>query len=78
METECDSVLDVCLHALENLAGNLDGQHNRGKTGGEEDNIGSGLSSFGGAFDSDTAIGFLERWSIVDTYIMLDKFRPME
>jgi hypothetical protein len=67
MQTQCDSVLDIRLHALENLASNLDGQHNRGKTGGEEDDIGSGLSGFRSTFDSDTAIGFLEGWSIVDT-----------
>jgi hypothetical protein len=67
MQTQCDSVLDICLHALEDLASNFDGQHNRGKTGGEEDDIGGGLSGFRSTLDGDTAIGFLEGWGIVDT-----------
>jgi len=67
VQAKSDAVLDISLHTLEDLAGNLDSQDNRAKTGGKEDDIGSGLGSFGGTFDSDTAIGLLERGSIVDT-----------
>lgn len=67
MQAEGDTVLDISLHTLENLAGGLDGQDNSRETRGEEDNIGSGLSGLGGTFDSDTAIRLLEGRSIVDT-----------
>jgi hypothetical protein len=46
MQTQRDTVLDVRLHTLENLSGNLDGKDDSAETGGEEDNIGGGLSSF--------------------------------
>jgi len=52
---------------LEDLSGNLDGQDDSAETGGEEDNIGGGLSSFRGTLDSNTAISLLERGSIVYT-----------
>jgi hypothetical protein len=53
---------------LEDLSGNLDGKDDGAKTGGEEDNIGGGLSSFWGTLDSNTAISLLERGGIVYTY----------
>lgn len=68
VETESNTVLDIRLHTLENLTGDLDGQDDGGETGGEENDIGSGLGSFGRTFDGNTAIGLLERGSIVDTY----------
>ena len=55
------------LHALEDLASSFDGKHNGGETRCKEDNIGSGLGGFRCALDSNTAIGLLERWSVVDT-----------
>lgn len=67
METESNTVLDVRLHTLENLTGDLDGQDNGGQTGGEENDISGSLGSLGGTFDSNTAIGLLERGSVVDT-----------
>ena len=60
VQAEGDTVLDVCLHTLENLTGDLDGRDDGGKTGGEEDNIGSSLGSFSSTFDSNTAIGLLQ------------------
>jgi hypothetical protein len=67
VETESDTVLNICLHTLENLTSDLDGRDNGVKTRGEEDNIGGGLGSFGSTLDGNTTIRFLERWSIVDT-----------
>jgi len=67
MQAEGDTVLDVCLHTLENLTGDLDCRDNGGETWGEEDNIGSGLSGFSSTLDGDTTVGLLERWSVVDT-----------
>jgi len=67
VETEGDTVLDVGLHALENLASGLDGKNDGGETWGEEDNIGGGLGSLRGTLDGNTTVRLLERWSIVDT-----------
>ena len=67
VQAKSDTVLDVGLHALENLASNLDSFDNCAETRGKEDNIGSGLSGLGGTLDSDTAIRLLQRWSIIDT-----------
>lgn len=67
VKTQSDAVLDIRLHALEDLTGSLDGQDNGGKTRSKEDNIGSGLCGLRGTFDSNTAIGLLQRGSIVDT-----------
>lgn len=67
METEGNTVLDVSLHTLENLASDLDGQDDGRETGGEEDNVSGSLGSLSGTFDGNTTIGLLERGSIVDT-----------
>ena len=67
METESNTVLDISLHTLENLASDLDGQDDGGETGGEEDDISGSLGSLSGTFDGDTTIGLLERGSVVDT-----------
>jgi hypothetical protein len=71
VQAQCDTVLDVCLHALENLASLLDGRDDGRETGCEEDDIGSCLSGLGGTLDGNTTISLLERWSIVDTCNML-------
>lgn len=67
MQAEGDTVLDISLHALEDLAGDLDGRHNGRQTGGKEDNIGGSLGSFGSTLDGNTAVRLLQRGSIVDT-----------
>ena len=68
VETEGDTVLDVGLHALEDLTSSLDGEDDGAETGGKEDDIGGGLGCLGGTLDSNTAISLLERGSIVDTW----------
>jgi hypothetical protein len=67
MKTKSDTILDVSLHALENLASNLDGEDDSRKTWSKEDNVGRGLGGFRSTLDSDTAVSLLERWRIVDT-----------
>lgn len=67
METESDTVLDVSLHTLENLASDLDGQDDGRETGSEENDISGSLGSLSGTFDGNTTIGLLERGSVVDT-----------
>lgn len=67
MERQSDTVDDVGVHAVENLAGSLEGINDGTETRGEEDNIGGGAGSVRGTLDSDTSIGLLERGSIVDT-----------
>jgi len=67
MQAESDTILNVSLHTLEDLTCNLDGIDNSAETGGKENNIGSGLSGFGGTFDGNTAVRLLERGGIVDT-----------
>jgi len=67
VQAEGDTVLDVSLHTLENLAGSLDGENDGGKTGSKEDDIGGSLSSLSGTLDSDTTVRLLERRSVVDT-----------
>lgn len=67
METESNTVLDVGLHALEDLARGLDGKDDGGQTGGKEDDIGGGLGSLGGTLDGDTTVSLLQRGSVVDT-----------
>lgn len=68
MQTQSDTVLNVCLHALENLTSGLDRQNDRAETGCEEDDVGSGLSSLRRAFHCNTAISLLERRGIVYTW----------
>ncbi|GJC95128.1 hypothetical protein ColKHC_03954 [Colletotrichum higginsianum] len=67
VQAKGDTVLDVGLHALENLARQLDGRDDGAETGGEEDDIGSGLGGLGGTLDGDTAVGLLQGGSVVDT-----------
>jgi hypothetical protein len=67
VQAEGNTVLDVSLHALENLACLLDGKDDGGKTRGKEDDIGGSLGSLGGTLDGNTTVRLLERGSIVDT-----------
>ncbi|CAI6098591.1 unnamed protein product [Clonostachys chloroleuca] len=67
VEGQSDTVDNVGVHAVENLAGSLEGINDSTETGGKEDNIGSGTGSIGGAFDSNTGISLLQGGSIVDT-----------
>src|ERR1700710_2488235 len=64
MQAKSNTILDICLHTLENLTGDLNGRDDGGKTGCEENDISSGLGGFSSTFDGDTAIGFLQRGSI--------------
>ncbi|CAH0001869.1 unnamed protein product [Clonostachys byssicola] len=67
VEGQSDTVDNVGVHAVENLAGSLEGINDSTETGGKEDNIGSGTGSIRGTFDSDTGISLLQGGSIVDT-----------
>ena len=67
MEAEGDTVLNVRLHTLEDLTGDLDSRDDGGETRGEEDDIGGSLGRLGGTLHSNTTVGLLERGSIVDT-----------
>jgi len=67
VETQSDTVLDVGLHALEDLTGQLDGIDDGAQTGSEEDNVGGSLVSLGGTLDGNTTVGLLEGRSVVDT-----------
>ncbi|ROW06561.1 hypothetical protein VMCG_04318 [Cytospora schulzeri] len=62
-----DTVDNVSVHTVENLARSLQGVDDSTKTGGKEDNVGSGTGSIGGTLDSNTSIGLLQGGSIVDT-----------
>lgn len=62
-----DTVYDVSVHAVENLARSLQGIDDSTKTGGEEDNVGSGAGSVGSTLDSNTSISLLQRGSVIDT-----------
>jgi hypothetical protein len=66
VQAEGDTVLDICLHTLEDLTSGLDGKDDSAQTGGEENDISSSLGSFRCTLDSDTAISLLERRSIVN------------
>lgn len=67
VETQSNTVLNVGLHTLENLTGELDSIDDGGQTGGKEDNIGGSLGGLSGTLDSDTTVSLLKRGSIVDT-----------
>lgn len=68
MQTESNTVLNISLHALEDLSGDLDGKDDGAETRGEEDDIGGGLGGFGSTFDGNTAVGLLQGGSVVDTW----------
>lgn len=67
MNGQSDTVDNVGVHAVENLARSLEGINDGTETRGKEDDIGSGAGSVGGTLDSNTSISLLERGSIVDT-----------
>jgi hypothetical protein len=67
VQAEGDTVLDIGLHTLENLASSLDGQDDRGQTRGKEDDISGSLSSLGRTLDGNTTVRLLERRGVVDT-----------
>lgn len=67
MDGQSDTVDNVGVHAVENLAGSLKSVDDSTKTGGKEDNVGSGAGSIGSTLDSNTGISLLQRGSVVDT-----------
>lgn len=67
MDRQRDTVDDVGVHAVENLAGGLEGIDDGTETGGKEDDIGGGAGGVGGTLDGNTSIGLLERGGVVDT-----------
>ncbi|KAI6876686.1 plasma membrane H+-ATPase Pma1 [Hortaea werneckii] len=67
VQAQGDTVLNVCLHTLEDLTSSLDGEDNGGETRSQEDNVGGSLGSLGGTLDGNTTVSLLERWSVVDT-----------
>ena len=62
-----DTVDNVGVHAVENLARSLEGINDGTETRGKEDNIGGGTSGIRGTLDGNTSISLLQRGSIVDT-----------
>ncbi|GKT86554.1 LOW QUALITY PROTEIN: hypothetical protein Ct61P_04404 [Colletotrichum tofieldiae] len=67
VDGEGDTVDDVGVHAVENLAGSLQGVNDGTKTGGKEDNVGSGAGGVRGTLDGDASVGLLQGGGIVDT-----------
>ncbi|GKT51544.1 uncharacterized protein ColSpa_11725 [Colletotrichum spaethianum] len=67
VDGQSDTVDDVGVHAVENLAGSLQGVNDGTKTGGKEDNVGSGASGVGGTLNGDTSVSLLQGGGIVDT-----------
>lgn len=60
VQAKSDTVLDVGLHALENLARDLDGGNDSRQTRSKEDDIGGSLGGFSGTLDSNTTVGLLQ------------------
>lgn len=67
MERQRDTVHNVGVHAVENLARGLEGIDDGGQTGSKEDNVGGGTGSIRCTFDGNTGIGLFKRGSVVDT-----------
>jgi hypothetical protein len=67
VQGKSDTVDNVGVHAVENLAGSLEGIDNGTQTRSKEDDIGSGAGSVGGTLDSNTSVSLLQRGSVVDT-----------
>jgi hypothetical protein len=67
VDRQSDTVDDVGVHAVENLARGLEGIDNGTETRGKEDDIGGRAGSVRGTLDGNTSIGLLERGGIVDT-----------
>lgn len=67
VQTQSDTVLDIGLHTLEDLTGQLDGIDDGGQTGGKEDDIGSSLGGLSSTLDGNTTVRLLQGGSVVDT-----------
>lgn len=67
MDRQSDTVDNVGVHAVENLARSLEGINDGTETRGKENDIGSRTGSIGSTLDSNTSVSLLERGSIVDT-----------
>lgn len=67
MERQGDTVDDVGVHTVEDLARGLEGVDDGRETGGKEDDIGGRSGGVRGTLDGNTGVGLLERWSVVDT-----------
>lgn len=67
VEGESNTVDNVGVHAVENLARSLESVNDGTETGGKEDNISGGTSGIRGTLDGNTGISLLQRGSIVDT-----------
>ncbi|TLS28806.1 hypothetical protein PpBr36_01840 [Pyricularia pennisetigena] len=67
VDGKSDTVNDVGVHTVENLARSLEGVDDGTKTGGKEDDISSRAGGVRGTLDSDTGISLLQRRSVVDT-----------
>jgi hypothetical protein len=67
VQGQSDTVDNVGVHAVENLARSLESINNGTQTRSKEDDIGGGTGSIGGTLDSNTSISLLQRGSVVDT-----------
>ncbi|KAF3060281.1 hypothetical protein CFAM422_011359 [Trichoderma lentiforme] len=67
VQRQGDTVDDVGVHAVEDLARGLESVNDGTETGGKENDIGGGTGSIGSTLDSNTSIGLLQGGSIVDT-----------
>lgn len=67
VQRQGDTVDNVGVHAVEDLAGSLEGINDGTETRGEEDDIRGGAGSVRGTLNGDTSIGLLQGGGIVDT-----------
>jgi hypothetical protein len=67
MDGQSDTVDNVGVHAVENLAGSLESIDDGAETRSQEDDISGGAGSVRGTLDGNTGIGLLQGWGIVDT-----------
>ncbi|TLD09389.1 uncharacterized protein PgNI_07616 [Pyricularia grisea] len=67
VDGKSDTVNDVGVHTVENLARSLEGVDDGTKTGGKEDDIGGRASGIRGTLDSNTSVSLLQRGSVIDT-----------
>lgn len=67
VDGQSDTVDNVGVHAVENLAGSLESVDDSTETRGQENNVGGGTGSIGSTLDGNPSIGLLQGRSIVDT-----------
>lgn len=67
MQGQGDTVDNVGVHAMENLAGSLERVDDGRETGSQEDNVSSRAGGVRSTFDGNTSIGLFQGWSVVDT-----------